>query len=104
MRLYCFECGKSVTNEMPHSVIFRAIAQCPECIAKHSPPTPVSPLPLWGVEARVSMAMSGAYQVEWEDYSHTENIKREFTITAIDKPSAILAWNRIAEALNEVEG
>lgn len=33
MKIYCFECGKPVTNEVPDSTIFRAIATCPECIA-----------------------------------------------------------------------
>lgn len=37
MRLYCFYCGKSVTNEIPDGVIFRAIATCPECTEKDRP-------------------------------------------------------------------
>jgi len=33
MRLFCWYCYKSVTNELPESTIFRAIAVCPECLA-----------------------------------------------------------------------
>jgi hypothetical protein len=32
MRLFCFDCGKSVTNELPNDTIFRATAKCPECL------------------------------------------------------------------------
>ena len=34
MRLICFSCGKSVTNELPNDTILRAIATCPECLLK----------------------------------------------------------------------
>lgn len=34
MRLFCFDCGKSVSSEIPDGVIFRAIATCPECLRK----------------------------------------------------------------------
>jgi septal ring factor EnvC (AmiA/AmiB activator) len=34
MRLLCFSCGKSVTNELPNDTILRAIATCPECLLK----------------------------------------------------------------------
>ena len=72
------------------------------CYADLTAPDP-EPKELMGRLPEISMAASGAYQAKWEDYSHAENVKREFTITAIEKPSAILAWNRIAEALDEVE-
>jgi hypothetical protein len=32
MRILCFFCHKSVSNELPDNTIFRAIATCPECI------------------------------------------------------------------------
>jgi DNA-directed RNA polymerase subunit RPC12/RpoP len=34
MRLRCFDCGKSVTTELPDKTIIRAYVQCPECIEK----------------------------------------------------------------------
>lgn len=34
MRLFCIECGKPVSNELPEETIVRAICICPECIAK----------------------------------------------------------------------
>lgn len=32
MRLRCYYCGKSVSNEVPEDTIVRAILECPECI------------------------------------------------------------------------
>ena len=32
MRLICFGCGKSVSNEVPEDTVLRAVAICPECI------------------------------------------------------------------------
>lgn len=32
MRLPCYGCGKSVSNEVPDDTILRACAFCPECI------------------------------------------------------------------------
>jgi hypothetical protein len=37
MRLFCFYCGKSVTNEIQDDTIFRAIATCPKCIDNTRP-------------------------------------------------------------------
>jgi hypothetical protein len=34
MRLFCWYCHKSVSSELPDNAIFRAIAVCPECIAR----------------------------------------------------------------------
>jgi hypothetical protein len=34
MRLFCFDCHKPVTNKIPDSTIFRAVAICPECVEK----------------------------------------------------------------------
>jgi hypothetical protein len=31
MRIFCFYCGKPVTNELPEDTIFRAVAECPDC-------------------------------------------------------------------------
>ncbi len=36
MRLWCWYCHKSVSSELPNNTLFRAIAVCPECIAKSS--------------------------------------------------------------------
>lgn len=49
MRLWCWYCHNSVTNELPNDTVFRAIAVCPECIqnsdeAKNHPLT-VAPQP-----------------------------------------------------------
>jgi hypothetical protein len=35
MRLRCFFCGKSVSNEVPDDTIVRACLECPECIEAH---------------------------------------------------------------------
>ena len=35
MRLRCFSCGKSVSTEVPDDTIFRATAECPECVETH---------------------------------------------------------------------
>lgn len=32
MRYHCYFCGKSVTTEMAHDSVIRAILVCPECI------------------------------------------------------------------------
>jgi hypothetical protein len=32
MRLWCWFCGKSVSNEVPEDTVVRAVAICPECI------------------------------------------------------------------------
>jgi hypothetical protein len=36
VRLRCFYCGKSVSNEVPDSTIVRACLECPECIEEYS--------------------------------------------------------------------
>jgi hypothetical protein len=32
MRLFCWICRKSVSNEVPDNTVLRAICICPECI------------------------------------------------------------------------
>lgn len=32
MRLWCFGCGKTVSNELPEGTVVRAILTCPECL------------------------------------------------------------------------
>lgn len=32
MRYFCYLCGKSVTSELSHESIIRAVLICPECI------------------------------------------------------------------------
>lgn len=32
MRLYCWFCGKSVSNDVPKSTVLRAVCVCPECV------------------------------------------------------------------------
>lgn len=32
MRLPCYECGKSVSSEVPEDTVVRAALFCPECI------------------------------------------------------------------------
>lgn len=32
MRLQCYFCGKSVSNEVPEETVVRAVLVCPECI------------------------------------------------------------------------
>ena len=34
MRLFCWICKKSVSNELPEDTTLRAICLCPECIEK----------------------------------------------------------------------
>jgi len=66
---------------------------------------PVSPLPLWGVEPEVyENPRDGRGSDEW-DVAY-DNSKHRLAIVFHPFPTrelAILAWNRIAEALNEVE-
>lgn len=37
MRLTCFHCGKSVSNEIPNDTVVRAVLECPECAEKVEP-------------------------------------------------------------------
>ena len=62
---------------------------------------PVSPLPLWGKLPEMIGSVDGWYA----SYDLGEDLAAFSIVMPInpDKPSAILAWNRIAEALNEVE-
>jgi hypothetical protein len=32
MRLQCYFCGKSVSNELPEETVVRALLICPECV------------------------------------------------------------------------
>lgn len=32
MRLFCFFCGKPVSNELPDDTTLRAVCVCPECL------------------------------------------------------------------------
>ena len=34
MRYPCYFCGKSVTSELPHDSVIRALLVCPECMEK----------------------------------------------------------------------
>jgi DNA-directed RNA polymerase subunit RPC12/RpoP len=34
MRVFCIECGKSVSSELPAKTIVRAVCICPECIER----------------------------------------------------------------------
>jgi len=63
---------------------------------------PVSPLPLWGVEAKVSFDnFKKKYYVRYGNLDTGDwDICTPYFDTEVE---AILAWNRIAEALNEVE-
>ena len=53
MRIFCWFCGKSVSNEVPDTTVLRAIAVCPECIeatqitlpSLPAPPAPAAPEP-----------------------------------------------------------
>lgn len=55
MRLICFSCGKSVSNEVPGTTTVRAALVCPECIEKGyefsplewSPAPPTKPGSYW---------------------------------------------------------
>jgi len=59
---------------------------------------PVSPLPLWGVEAMRELIV-GEFRFVWE-----VGFQIITTMCYSTEAEAILAWNRIAETLNEVEG
>lgn len=37
MRLFCWICHKSVSNELPDDTVIRATAICPECIEMMNP-------------------------------------------------------------------
>jgi len=34
MRYFCWFCRESVTSELPHDSVIRAILVCPECVEK----------------------------------------------------------------------
>ena len=34
MKIYCNFCGQAVSTDVPETIVFRAIAQCPECAEK----------------------------------------------------------------------
>jgi DNA-directed RNA polymerase subunit RPC12/RpoP len=34
MRLICFFCGKSVSNELPPDTTLRAVCVCPDCVGR----------------------------------------------------------------------
>lgn len=72
MRLYCFECGKPVTNDIPDAVIFRAIAQCPECIDKHTPEH--EPLNICGIPVVIVQNMPDAHY-QWGFMSHKDAVR-----------------------------
>ena len=36
MRLHCHYCGQPVSNEVPETTVFRAVAKCPECVKAES--------------------------------------------------------------------
>lgn len=36
MRLYCYNCGKCVSSEVPDGTVVRASLQCPECLVAAS--------------------------------------------------------------------
>jgi len=66
---------------------------------------PVSPLPLWGklpeiFEAPRDGRGSDEWTVKYASFEHKINLVLHSYFT---EAKAILAWNRIAEALNEVE-
>jgi len=43
MRLQCYFCGKSVSNEVPQDTVIRAVLVCPECIEAHKIEIPEPP-------------------------------------------------------------
>lgn len=43
MRLWCYSCGKSVSNEVPDATVVRALLECPECIEKRSSLSDIAP-------------------------------------------------------------
>ena len=59
---------------------------------------PVSPLPLWGTNPRIRKTLREDYFWAWTDEVMSFS-KRGFE----DEQAAVIDWNRIAEALNEVE-
>ena len=96
MRLYCFECGKTVTNEIPEGTIFRATAQCPECLSKHSPLMP-EPLPLYGKLPTVSQYNSLIYGwlISWDNDGERHSFDGE------TKSQAIERWNKFCEGVTQ---
>jgi len=59
---------------------------------------PVSPLPLWGTNPRIRKTLLEDYFWVWTNEVRSFS-KRGFE----DEQAAVIDWNRIAEALNEVE-
>lgn len=40
LRLRCFYCGTSVSNEVPEDTVVRAVLICPECLEKEAKELP----------------------------------------------------------------
>ena len=97
MRLYCFECGKPVTTDIPDNIIFRGIAQCPECIDKHSPQEP-NPLPFYGILPDVSQYNSLIYGwlVSWDN-----NNGERHSFDGETRSKAVERWNRFCESVKQ---
>ena len=99
MKLFCFECGKSVTNEIPDSVIFRAIAQCPECIDKHSPSpfADIVPLPYCDVVPSVSQYNSLIYGwlISWDVDGERHSFDGQTKVIAIGR------WNQFVMKIED---
>ena len=93
MKLYCFECGKPVTNEISENIIFRAIAQCLECIDKHSPR---EPLPLYGKLPEVLQYNSLLYGwfVSWDNGKGERH-----SFDGQTKSEATEKWNKFCESV-----
>lgn len=36
MRLHCWTCKKSVSTDLPEDAVFRATAECPECLERRT--------------------------------------------------------------------
>lgn len=94
MRLYCFECGKAVTNEIPENIVFRGIAQCPECIDRHSPLEP-TPLQLFGKLPTVSAynSLIWGWLVNWDNNGERHSFDGQ------TKSEAIERWNKFCESV-----
>jgi len=59
MRLFCWTCAKSVSNDVPDDTVLRAVAICPECI-----------------EAKKVIFAGDEIQHEWEFYANGSFCKR----------------------------
>ena len=66
MRIWCMNCGKSVSTEVPEGTLIRASVECPECIEKRGT---VGPFFAQRIDDKLTFLLDHAYNVpkDWRE-------------------------------------